>query len=68
MNITYKSISELKPYERNPRINDDAVEYVANSIREFGFKVPIVIDKHNTIIAGHTRIKAAKEWATPKCR
>lgn len=61
MRIIYKNINELVPYENNPRINDDAVEYVANSIKEFGFKVPIVIDKNNVIIAGHTRIKASKE-------
>lgn len=61
MQIIYKNIDELVPYENNPRINDDAVEYVANSIKEFGFKVPIVIDKNNVIIAGHTRIKASKE-------
>ena len=49
------------PYEKNPRINDEAVKYVANSIKEFGFKVPIVIDKDNVIVAGHTRLKASKE-------
>ena len=51
---------ELVPYKNNPRINDEAAEYVANSIREFGFKVPIVIDKNNVVITGHTRLKAAK--------
>lgn len=59
MVIVNKKVSELVPYERNPRKNDEAVQYVANSIREFGFKVPIVIDKENTIVAGHTRLKAA---------
>lgn len=54
-------IDDLKPYEKNPRKNDDAVEYVANSIKEFGFKVPIVIDSNNVIVAGHTRYKAAKQ-------
>jgi ParB-like chromosome segregation protein Spo0J len=58
--IEYLSVDALKPYENNPRRNDDAVEYVANSIREFGFKVPIVIDRDNVIVAGHTRLKAAK--------
>lgn len=48
------------PYENNPRINDSAVEAVANSIREFGFKVPIIIDKNNVIVAGHTRLKACE--------
>lgn len=60
MNIVEKSVSELVPYERNPRKNDQAVDALAASIKEFGFKVPIIIDKDNTIIAGHTRLKAAK--------
>ena len=47
MEIIYKKVNELVPYENNPRINDEAVEYVKNSISEFGFKVPIVIDKNN---------------------
>lgn len=59
MNIIDKKISELKPYEKNPRKNDAAVSAVANSIREFGFKVPVVIDKDGVIVAGHTRYKAA---------
>lgn len=54
-------LSDIKPYEKNPRKNDEAVKYVAESIREFGFKVPIVIDKNNVIVAGHTRYKAAKK-------
>lgn len=61
MEIVLKKIDELKPYENNPRFNDEAVEYVANSIKEFGFKVPIIIDKNNTIVAGHTRYKASLE-------
>ena len=61
MNIINMNITELKPYEKNPRINDNAVEYVANSIKEFGFKVPIVIDQNYVIVAGHTRLKAAKQ-------
>jgi ParB-like chromosome segregation protein Spo0J len=60
MDIIYKPIFELHAYENNPRINDDAVEPVAKSIKEFGFKVPILIDKDNVIIAGHTRLKAAQ--------
>lgn len=59
--IIYKKIAEIKPYEKNPRKNDEAVEYVANSIKEFGFKVPIVIDKNGVIVAGHTRYKASKK-------
>lgn len=61
MEIKYIKIGDLKPYEKNPRYNDEAVEYVANSIKKFGFKVPIIIDKNNTIVAGHTRYKASKE-------
>lgn len=60
MEIITKKIGEIIPYENNPRKNDEAVEYVANSIKEFGFKVPVIIDKNNVIVAGHTRVKAAK--------
>lgn len=59
--ITYKKLSEIIPYENNPRHNDTAVEYVSRSIKEFGFNVPIVVDKNNVIITGHTRYKASKE-------
>lgn len=52
-------IASIKPYEKNPRINADAVEKVAASIREFGFRQPIVVDEKCTIIAGHTRYAAA---------
>lgn len=54
-------ITELKPYPNNPRKNDHAVDAVAASIREFGFKVPLVIDKDGVIVAGHTRYKAAQK-------
>lgn len=60
MRIINKNISEIKEYKNNPRINDKAAEAVANSIREFGFKVPIIIDGNNVIVAGHTRFKAAQ--------
>ena len=59
MEIVEKKVGELKAYENNPRKNDNAVEAVANSIREFGFKVPIVIDSNDVIVCGHTRLKAA---------
>lgn len=59
MQLTNKKISELKEYENNPRDNTAAVDAVANSIKEFGFKVPIIVDGNNIIIAGHTRFKAA---------
>lgn len=61
MDIIYKKINEVIPYEKNPRKNDEAVKYVAESIKEFGFKVPIIIDKNNVIVAGHTRLKASKK-------
>lgn len=61
MKIEYKDIDELIPYENNPRINEEAVDYVANSIKEFGFKNPIIIDGENVIIAGHTRLKACEK-------
>jgi ParB-like chromosome segregation protein Spo0J len=54
-------VKDLKAYVRNPRKNDKAVDAVAASIKEFGFRVPIVIDANNEIIAGHTRLKAAKK-------
>lgn len=60
MKIIEKKLTDITPYENNPRYNDDAVEYVATSINEFGFKVPIVIDKNGVIVAGHTRYKAAE--------
>ena len=60
MKIVNKKIEEIIPYETNPRVNDHAVEFVANSIKEFGFKVPIIITSDNIIVAGHTRIKAAQ--------
>ena len=57
--ITTLKLSELKPYDNNPRNNAHAVDAVAESIREFGFKVPIIIDINNVIVAGHTRYLAA---------
>lgn len=61
MQIHYLAIDEIKEYENNPRINDGAVEAVAASISNFGFRSPIIIDKNNVIIAGHTRLKAAQK-------
>lgn len=60
MQVFEKKINELKEYKNNPRKNDKAVEYLKSSIRDFGFKVPIVIDKDDVIVCGHTRLKAAK--------
>ena len=59
MKVIEKKLSEIKPYENNPRNNDDAVQYVANSLKKFGWKQPIVIDKDGVIVAGHTRYRAA---------
>lgn len=61
MQIYDKPLGWLTPYENNPRNNDEAVEPVANSIKEFGFKVPIVATSDGEIINGHTRWKAAKK-------
>lgn len=54
MNIHNIPIEKIKPYGRNPRKNDQAVDAVAASIQEFGFRVPLLIDKNNVIVAGHT--------------
>lgn len=62
MDIVEKPIGELIPYENNPRYNDSAVNDVAKSIELYGFKVPIVIDKNNVIVCGHTRVKAAERF------
>ncbi len=61
LKIVYKNIDDVIPYDNNPRNNENAVDYVANSIKEFGFKVPIIIDHDNVIVTGHTRVKAAKK-------
>lgn len=61
MEIEYKKLVELIPYVNNPRNNEVAVDKVASSIQEFGFKVPIIVDSQNVIIAGHTRFKASKK-------
>lgn len=66
MNIVEKDIKDIKPYKNNPRINNEAVKYVTESIKEFGFKVPIVIDKNNEIVTGHTRLKASKKLGLTK--
>lgn len=61
MKIEEIEIEKIKPYEKNPRKNNDAVKYVAESIKEFGFKVPVIIDKNYVIVTGHTRYKAANK-------
>ena len=59
--IQMLQLRDIHPYEKNPRLNDDSVDAVANSIRDFGFRSPIIVDKDRVIIAGHTRYKAAKK-------
>lgn len=66
MRLRQIKTDNLIPYERNPRKNDNAVDMVANSIKEFGFKVPIVIDKNKVVVCGHTRLKAAKRLGMEK--
>jgi DNA modification methylase len=61
MQIEMWDIDKVKEYERNPRCNDEAVDAVAQSIREFGFKIPALVDKDGVLIAGHTRLKAARK-------
>ena len=66
MKIIEVDIEKIIPYVNNPRINDEAVDFVAASISEFGFKQPLVIDKNNVVVAGHTRLKAAKKLGLQK--
>lgn len=66
MKIFEKSIEELIPYVNNPRNNEEAIDFVAASIKEFGFKNPIIIDKDGVIVAGHTRHAAAKRLGLQK--
>jgi len=66
MQIKLKDINSVQPYVRNPRINDNAVDAVAASIREFGFRQPIVVDSDGVIIAGHVRYKAALKMGLSK--
>lgn len=61
MNIEQIPTEQIIPYEKNPRHNEEAIKYVKNSIEKFGMKQPIVVDKNNVIVVGHTRLKACKE-------
>lgn len=65
-NIVEKAIDEVIPYVNNPRNNQAAVDAVASSIAEFGFNVPIVIDRNNVLVTGHTRLLAAKKLGLTK--
>ncbi|MBL8757324.1 MAG: ParB N-terminal domain-containing protein, partial [Phycisphaerae bacterium] len=60
MQVIMRGVESVRPYERNPRVNDGAVEAVARSITEFGFRQPIVVDADGVIVVGHTRWKAAQ--------
>ncbi|MGB0716810.1 MAG: ParB N-terminal domain-containing protein, partial [Phycisphaerae bacterium] len=60
MNIEQRSLTDIRPYERNPRINDKAIASVAASIEQYGFRQPIVVDSDGVIVVGHTRWKAAQ--------
>ena len=66
MKVELRKTDALKPYERNPRVNEDAVDAVARSIREFGFRPPIVVDADGVIVVGHTRWKAAQRLGLEK--
>jgi len=66
MEIELWELSRIRPYDKNPRHNDQAVEAVARSIREYGFKQPIVVDADGVIIVGHTRWKAARKLGLEK--
>lgn len=66
MTIIEVDINKLIPYEKNPRKNDKAVKYVAESIKQFGFKVPIVVDRDMVVVCGHTRLKAGKRLGLDK--
>ncbi|HEY7154737.1 MAG TPA: ParB N-terminal domain-containing protein [Gemmataceae bacterium] len=59
MHVEMRPITSIHPYDHNPRHNDPAVDAVAASIREFGFRQPIVVDEQDIIIVGHTRYRAA---------
>jgi DNA modification methylase len=61
MKVEMRKLAEIREYEGNPRFNDEAVEAVAASIKEFGFRQPLVLDEHGQIIVGHTRYRAAKK-------
>ncbi len=61
LKIAYRDPASLTPYGNNPRENDNAVPYLMNSIERYGFLVPVVVDRHDVIVAGHTRVKAALE-------
>ena len=60
MRIEERRLEEIRPYENNPRKNEPAIDKVAESLKEFGWQQPIVVDTQGVVIAGHTRLQAAK--------
>lgn len=65
--MTTLPIEQIKPYENNPRLNDDAVEAVRKSMEQCGYIAPIVVDENHVVLAGHTRLKALKEMGAKEC-
>lgn len=68
MKLTTLKLEEIIPYENNPRVNDQAVEAVAESIKQCSYVQPIIIDENHVILAGHTRLKALKLLGVEKCQ
>ena len=66
MRIEMWPIERVRPYDKNPRINENAVASVAASLQEFGFRQPIVVDEQDTIIVGHTAGRRPSSWDSPK--
>lgn len=60
LEIKYVKLNDIKPYNKNPRLNEEAIPYVMKSIQEFGFRNPVILDKNNIIVCGHTRVESAK--------
>lgn len=68
MRYVKRKISQIKPYENNPRINDDAIDDVMESIRQCSYVSPIIVDEEGTILAGHTRYEALKRLGYESCK
>ena len=67
MKYVKKKLADIRPYENNPRINDEAVDDVAESIKQCSYIAPIVVDENGVILAGHTRYKALKKLGYKEC-
>lgn len=67
MELKKMKLSEIKPYGKNPRKNDGAVDAVAESIKQCGYCSPIIVDENNVVLAGHTRLKALKKLGREEC-